>query len=709
MTRATTPRNERGFALEATFMVLLLVSVLIGAAALGAATVVRTAGHDYRNARVFYAAEGSTEAIMADIQIALEDGYLDSTELDDISPEPIEGFELVDLQVKKDGAVVQETITDGPFAGLYSLTQRVNIFAETRDVAENASALHVAVKAQAIPIFQFGVFFEKDLEATNGPPMEFAGWVHSNGNIYLSSNNAWYRDVITTPNKVFHDRKDHHNVYNGVFINDALGNEVQLDFDSRTHPTADAFRAQSDARFDNRLKTDAYEVDSLKVPLPPGVPAAEVLMPREGSDTERERRAKFAWKADMYVTVDLQQLVSKTGACGGSGPGTLPTEQSGSLPPVLIEALGSVCPGATVEFRATHPLLTCDEFDARADLEIDAGAGGQSTRVMDGCVFSYFIPLNADRLEIEIRLDDQDYAQLVADADGRSRWLSWDCNGQSGFVPWPKITVTRSGGLQVPQKQEICDIFAWQWANYYDGRELNFMDVMNFNIAELTAWVGGSASRATEIVYFEFIVPETMAGYHSAAVALLRDGAVDAAVRLVNGAVLPNRMTVATHHPLYVKGDYNSVSWKSAALVGDALTILSNSWLDAAHQDPVVIKTGASPTQVWAAVLAGHSATPCDHEDAGCSGGYTDFYGGGIENFPRFLESWGSSNPFTYRGSLVSLHTSQIAIGTWNGSYYSPPKRDWQFDTRFEDPANLPPGTPVVGQVIRTAFRPVYQ
>jgi len=56
----------------------------------------------------------------------------------------------------------------------------------------------------------------------------------------------------------------------------------------------------------------------------------------------------------------------------------------------------------------------------------------------------------------------------------------------------------------------------------------------------------------------------------------------------------------------------------------------------------------------------------------------------------------------------VSLHFAVQADGAWNGGYYSPPARDWEFDTRFEDPANLPPGTPVVGNVIHTAFRPVF-
>ncbi len=186
----------------------------------------------------------------------------------------------------------------------------------------------------------------------------------------------------------------------------------------------------------------------------------------------------------------------------------------------------------------------------------------------------------------------------------------------------------------------------------------------------------------------------------------LNDNTLDPGIRLHSGGVLPNRLTVATHYPVYVQGDYNRIAWKPASVMGDAITMLSNAWDDSQHEEAKIIKTNAWDTEYWMAVLAGHSATPCDHEDAGCAGGYTDFYGGGIENYLRFLERW-SGETATYRGSLVSLHVSQTVDGTWNGSYYSPPNRDWMFDMRFEEPENLPPGTPTVGNVIHTAFRPM--
>ena len=76
---------------------------------------------------------------------------------------------------------------------------------------------------------------------------------------------------------------------------------------------------------------------------------------------------------------------------------------------------------------------------------------------------------------------------------------------------------------------------------------------------------------------------------------------------------------------------------------------------------------------------------------------------------------FGPYRTMTYTGSLVSLYYNQQGTGTWEfatgnnaNDYYWPPIRNWSFDMRFNFPDQLPPGTPVVGNVIHTAFRPVY-
>ena len=82
-------------------------------------------------------------------------------------------------------------------------------------------------------------------------------------------------------------------------------------------------------------------------------------------------------------------------------------------------------------------------------------------------------------------------------------------------------------------------------------------------------------------------------------------------------------------------------------------------------------------------------------------------YNGGFENLPRFLEVWTGTN-FTWSGSAVNLWYSQQADGNWSGTYYSPPIRDWSYDTDLDDPANHPPETPTVRIFQRTGWKQEY-
>lgn len=189
-------------------------------------------------------------------------------------------------------------------------------------------------------------------------------------------------------------------------------------------------------------------------------------------------------------------------------------------------------------------------------------------------------------------------------------------------------------------------------------------------------------------------------------------------VRVNNAATLPGPVSIATNRPLYVNGDFNSdpSNWHPASLVGDAITILSNDWVDADNQDERwedqdgdgLPEAGEGPdgsgdpgdapeadteTIVRAAILAGHSATDPGNEA-----------GGQFENFPRFLEDWDVDA--VIEGSFVSLWNPTLATGRWSccDPIYVPPGRKWTFDDRLKDPANLPPNTPVVGRLMRVGF-----
>jgi hypothetical protein len=71
-----------------------------------------------------------------------------------------------------------------------------------------------------------------------------------------------------------------------------------------------------------------------------------------------------------------------------------------------------------------------------------------------------------------------------------------------------------------------------------------------------------------------------------------------------------------------------------------------------------------------------------------------NYYSGGAENFPRFLENWNTKS-FTYYGSMVELYQSRQSIGRWgSANVYNPPNRRWYFDTNLQ--VYTPPGTLLV-------------
>jgi hypothetical protein len=154
------------------------------------------------------------------------------------------------------------------------------------------------------------------------------------------------------------------------------------------------------------------------------------------------------------------------------------------------------------------------------------------------------------------------------------------------------------------------------------------------------------------------------------------------ALRLRNASKFDAGLTVASANPVYTLGNYNSVNKKPASILADAVTFLSSAWDDSESAGSKNDRV-ANNTTVNASYLTGNIETT-----------HTK-YNGGFENLPRFLEKW-TDKDFNWQGSAVCLWTSQQANGNWNGTYYSGPNRNWAYDPDLDDPANLPPETPMI-------------
>ena len=118
--------------------------------------------------------------------------------------------------------------------------------------------------------------------------------------------------------------------------------------------------------------------------------------------------------------------------------------------------------------------------------------------------------------------------------------------------------------------------------------------------------------------------------------------------------------------------------------LADAVMILSNNWADANSASSLSSRI-ATPTTVNTAIVA--SIVPTSG-----TAGNPGTYSGGAENFPRFMENWGSNKTFTYNGSMVELFLSKQNTGFWGSdNVYNAPKRQWSFDSLFY--TSPPPGT----------------
>ncbi len=158
-------------------------------------------------------------------------------------------------------------------------------------------------------------------------------------------------------------------------------------------------------------------------------------------------------------------------------------------------------------------------------------------------------------------------------------------------------------------------------------------------------------------------------------------GSKTGGLHLWNGQELLKPLTAVTEGGMYVEGDFNTIDKKGAAVIGDAVNLLSNSWTNTKTPGSLPY---ASDTKYNMAIVTGNTPTT------------TNGYNGGLENLPRFHENW-SGKTASIVGSFINLWESKLCTGKWiyGSDRYTAPNRDWSYDTDFNNLANLPPFPPM--------------
>lgn len=108
-------------------------------------------------------------------------------------------------------ALTVTTNLESQFAGLYGLAYSCTVRSNAKPLGtpyEMAGAVEQEVQLAAIPVFQFAIFYNMDLEINPGPEMKITGKVHGNANLYTAPQTGLeYVDAVTAVGKIYNNRE----------------------------------------------------------------------------------------------------------------------------------------------------------------------------------------------------------------------------------------------------------------------------------------------------------------------------------------------------------------------------------------------------------------------------------------------------------------------------------------------------------------------
>lgn len=321
--------SNTGFVIPLVMLFASVFSVTIAGLWVYSGSVRDEAKFHESHSKTFYLAEGAVQKALAQIQnyidtngvvpnaaaIAAMSGSENSIGVG--SYYQVEGYS-VDIVSQESNVALDE----GDYSGLSGSTTTIRVYAKMNDLTTSGMSgvsLAQTVEVQQIPVFQFGVFYDDDLEILPGPTMNFTGPVHSNADIYLGAENQLNFDSsLTAYGDIYHHRKNDSSTMPGnIRIKDVDGggsgtptyqnmkdsDGISLDSD---HPD---WATESQTRWDGKVKSGDHSVSSLSIPIGNDEDASVVIERRDDDDTPSLMEQKIDYKAHIRL-IDGQVLDS---------------------------------------------------------------------------------------------------------------------------------------------------------------------------------------------------------------------------------------------------------------------------------------------------------------------------------------------------------------------------------------------------------------
>ncbi len=599
------------------------------------------------------------------------------------------------------------------FSGLNTLPYRYTVHATSaRNAGETAAHVAGEFDIHNIPIFQFLAFIDSHLFIMPLRDTTLHGRIHTNGNLYIQPDSLLrvqdrqpeIRDVqVTAVGDVYRGGRKYDaswRCWGDAFV-DKLEDVVPPndDLDPLAVPCSGE-SPLSDGDLDAWLGSLRAGVQNIVTP------SVDVF----------DRGTGTYWKAaDLRIVLRVDQRVpavdfSQVDLC----PGAPNAAGRDDLHPIEVQTAN----GAT-DVARTRQLLRflCERRGALFYNDVPIGAPDPPDPGLADLPTTYFPAFEAGQV----------YRRVGEDTSGDGVINAADDNvdvcpaGVGAAPPWFNAA-TCPPYADPPNLNRWYRDMDYRRGGFWNHRERQWMYLLNLNLRALIEW-----NQANGDVLFPhddtsdggLIVFLTVQGAVSDAMNNYGVRVFDSAdldrnnVTFPPGVADPTGVSVVSDQLAIIQGNFNIVDKYPAAVMADAVHVLSQGWeVPAAGGQPNDLKSTFTLASGVRDVPANDAPGGTDFTGPDALGVNTallfglgpstlhpDWYNGGLENFIRMLESW-SGRTLNYRGSFVSLGEPQHKRNDWhcgsgNGcNIYDPPERNYDYDADFDRVENLPPMTP---------------
>ncbi len=354
-TKKSLKRHQRGMILPLVLSYSMVFTTTVAGLALYSTSISRQIESQKNHMKTFYIAETALEKTLAQIRLFVDtNGRAPTTnELGAMQANVpvVGGFSYADVSgnnslniVYQPGGWKNKQLTLGSFTGLNASVQTVTMSIVARNPAGNYKtpvSLSQAIEIQAIPIFQFGAFYENDFEIARTANMTVSGPIHSNKNIYLNAGTGaslTFQGKMTSVGKILAAVNLNSTAAGTgpIYINDGKGVAQPMQNTDNTwldsnHPD---WKIDSQTRWDERVKSADHNVETLKLPIPSTMDPHIIIERRSNNDSSTVKSQKMDYKANLRLidgsvadqygnTVDLRYCSDNTALINNAcKPGT---------------------------------------------------------------------------------------------------------------------------------------------------------------------------------------------------------------------------------------------------------------------------------------------------------------------------------------------------------------------------------------------------